>query len=78
LKAIVMWTGSTNDGRLDLQTGNPALQPGDVLLMHWRTDLAQNLLTVFDRIRSQGFAIGRLEDYLSPDQPAPARSTRTG
>jgi peptidoglycan/xylan/chitin deacetylase (PgdA/CDA1 family) len=67
-KAIVMWKGSTNDGRFDLQEG-PNLQPGDIILMHWRTDLYQNLIKVFDTVRAQGFAIGRLEDYF-PDAPA--------
>lgn len=62
-KAIVMWKGSTNDGRFDLQEG-PQLHPGDIVLMHWRTDLYQNLQRVFDVCRQQGYAIARLEDYL--------------
>ena len=37
-KAIVLWKGSTNDGRFDLQDGTQ-LTPGDVVLMHFRTDL---------------------------------------
>jgi hypothetical protein len=74
-KAVIMWKGSTNDGRLDLQEG-PELHPGDIILMHWRTDLYQNLLKVFDTVRTQGYSIGRLEDYL-PDTPTttvPAKS----
>ena len=66
-KAIIMWKGSTNDGRFDLQEG-PTLHPGDIILMHWRTDLYQNLIKVFDTVRAQGFSIGRLEDYF-PDPP---------
>jgi peptidoglycan/xylan/chitin deacetylase (PgdA/CDA1 family) len=62
-RAIVMWKASTNDGRFDLQEG-PALHPGDIVLMHWRSDLYQNLQQVFEVCRQQGFAIGRLEDYL--------------
>ncbi len=62
-KALVMWKGATNDGRLDLQEG-PNLQPGDVILMHWRPDLYQDLLTVFQRCRDEGYAIARLEDYI--------------
>jgi peptidoglycan/xylan/chitin deacetylase (PgdA/CDA1 family) len=62
-KAIVMWKGSTNDGRFDLQEG-PLLHPGDIVLMHWRTDLYKNLQKVFQTCREQGFAIARLEDYL--------------
>jgi len=73
-KAVVLWKGSTNDGRFDLQEG-PGLKPGDIILMHWRTDLYQNLLKVFDTVRAQGFSIGRLEDYL-PD-PKPVTTTTT-
>ncbi|HZP29253.1 MAG TPA: polysaccharide deacetylase family protein [Acidimicrobiia bacterium] len=73
-KAVVMWKGSTNDGRFDLQEG-PNLQPGDIILMHWRTDLYQDLLKVFDTVRTQGFSIGRLEDYF-PDPATTATAPR--
>jgi peptidoglycan/xylan/chitin deacetylase (PgdA/CDA1 family) len=62
-KAIILWEGSTNDGRFDLQQG-PQLHPGDIVLMHWRTDLYENLQQVFQVCRQQGFAIASLEDYL--------------
>jgi peptidoglycan/xylan/chitin deacetylase (PgdA/CDA1 family) len=62
-KAIVLWKGSTNDGRFDLQEG-PQLHPGDIVLMHWRTDLYANLQQVFQVCRQQGFAIASLDDYL--------------
>jgi peptidoglycan/xylan/chitin deacetylase (PgdA/CDA1 family) len=63
LKAVVLWKGSTNDGRLDLQDGTQ-LTPGDVILMHFRTDLLTNLQKVFEVCREQGFAIASLHDYL--------------
>ncbi|MFN8028297.1 MAG: polysaccharide deacetylase family protein [Acidimicrobiia bacterium] len=62
-KAIVMWKGSTNDGRFDLQDGT-ALTPGDIVLMHWRTDLLVDLQKVVQTCKEQGFTIARLEDYL--------------
>jgi peptidoglycan/xylan/chitin deacetylase (PgdA/CDA1 family) len=62
-KAIVLWKGSTNDGRFDLQDGTQ-LTPGDVVLMHFRTDLATNLQKVFEVCKQQGFAIASLQDYL--------------
>jgi peptidoglycan/xylan/chitin deacetylase (PgdA/CDA1 family) len=64
-RAVVMWKGATNDGRLDLQDGK-LLKPGDILLMHWRTDLLQNLRVVVAACKTQGFTIARLQDYLSP------------
>lgn len=62
-KAIVLWKGSTNDGRFDLQDGTQ-LVPGDVVLMHFRADLYGNLQKVFEVCKQQGFAIASLEDYL--------------
>jgi peptidoglycan/xylan/chitin deacetylase (PgdA/CDA1 family) len=62
-KAVVLWKGSTNDGRFDLQDGTQ-LTPGDIVLMHFRTDLLADLQKVFDVCRQQGFAIASLEDYL--------------
>ena len=62
-KALIQWEGSTNDGRLDLQDGTQ-LEPGDIILMHWRTDLLTNLQKVFETCREQGYAIASLEDYL--------------
>lgn len=63
-KAVVMWMGATNDERLDV-VGNK-LQAGDILLMHWRTDLYENLKLVLAQARARGLTVGRLEDYLSP------------
>jgi peptidoglycan/xylan/chitin deacetylase (PgdA/CDA1 family) len=62
--ALVMWKGSTNDGRVDLQEG--VLKPGDILLMHWRADLLENLRRVKELADAQGLRIARLEDYLQP------------
>jgi peptidoglycan/xylan/chitin deacetylase (PgdA/CDA1 family) len=63
LKAVVLWKGSTNDGRFDLQDGTQ-LTPGDIVLMHFRTDLLADLQKVFDVCKQQGFAIASLQDYL--------------
>jgi peptidoglycan/xylan/chitin deacetylase (PgdA/CDA1 family) len=63
MKAVVLWKGSTNDGRFDLQDGTQ-LTPGDVVLMHFRTDLLVDLQKVFEVCKEQGFAIASLEDYL--------------
>lgn len=63
-RALVMWTGATNDGRVDFQQGR--ITPGDILLLHWRADLLQNLRNLVALVRAQGFRIGRLEDCLAP------------
>jgi peptidoglycan/xylan/chitin deacetylase (PgdA/CDA1 family) len=76
LHAIILWRGATNDGRLDL-VGGPQYHPGDILLMHFRKDLYENLQLVFSRARAQGYRIGRLEDYLGVG-PANAMFPRGG
>jgi peptidoglycan/xylan/chitin deacetylase (PgdA/CDA1 family) len=63
-KAIVMWIASTNPGRIDFQLGT--IGPGDIFLMHWRTDLYDDLNNLLALCHQTGYAIGRLEDYLSP------------
>lgn len=63
-RAVVLWAGSTNDGKLTMQDG--LLQPGDIILMHYRTTLNADLDDVAARARAEGFRIGRLEDYLTP------------
>ncbi len=64
-RAVIMWAGSTNDGRLDLQDPAGRLHPGDIILMHWRTDLLDDLKTVVARCTEQGFTVARLEDYIA-------------
>lgn len=63
-QAVVMWAGSTNNGKLTMQAGK--LQPGDIVLMHWRDDLVDNLADVVAQCEAAGFKIARLEDYLPP------------
>ena len=65
MRAIVMWSGSTNDGRLDLQHPG-GLEPGDIILMHFRDDLRENLEVVWKAMRKAGLRPGRLEEYLPP------------
>jgi peptidoglycan/xylan/chitin deacetylase (PgdA/CDA1 family) len=62
--AVVLWTGSTNNGQLTMQ--QVSLQPGDIILMHYRDTLQADLDDVLARAKAEGFTIGRLQDYLSP------------
>jgi peptidoglycan/xylan/chitin deacetylase (PgdA/CDA1 family) len=69
MKAIVLWRGATNDGRLDIVGGQ--FHPGDILLMHFRKDLIENLHLVLQKAREQGYTIGRLEDWIGVGPPHP-------
>jgi peptidoglycan/xylan/chitin deacetylase (PgdA/CDA1 family) len=62
--AVVHWGGSTNNGVLSMQ--QEQLQPGDIILMHYRDTLREDLADVVRRAREEGFTFGRLQDYLSP------------
>jgi peptidoglycan/xylan/chitin deacetylase (PgdA/CDA1 family) len=62
LRALILWRGATNDGRLDIVSGH--FNPGDIILMHFRKDLIENLQLVLSRAQAEGYKIGRLEDYL--------------
>jgi len=59
------WRATMNDGRLDVQGGGP-LQRGDIMLMHFRPDLRQNLEVALDAARAAGLQPAPLEDYLTP------------
>jgi peptidoglycan/xylan/chitin deacetylase (PgdA/CDA1 family) len=61
-RAVVLWKGSTNNGHLTMQEG--PLQAGDILLLHWRDTLRDDIDDVVARCRQEGFTIARLEDYL--------------
>jgi peptidoglycan/xylan/chitin deacetylase (PgdA/CDA1 family) len=62
--ALVLWKGSTNDSRVDFQENE--MKPGDILLMHWRPDLLDNLKSVVTLTQAQGYKIGSLENYVGP------------
>jgi peptidoglycan/xylan/chitin deacetylase (PgdA/CDA1 family) len=65
IRAVVTWRATMNDGRLDVQGGGP-LQRGDIILMHFRPDLRQNLEIALDAARAAGLQPAALEQYLTP------------
>jgi peptidoglycan/xylan/chitin deacetylase (PgdA/CDA1 family) len=65
IRAVVMWRATMNDGRLDVQGGGP-LQAGDIILMHFRPDLRQNLDVALSAARAAGLQPAALEQYLTP------------
>lgn len=60
---LAMWTVSLPTCCLRYAEGN-SLKPGDIILTHWREDLALDLLRTFNDIKDQGFRVAALEDYL--------------
>jgi len=62
---MVLWEATVNDGVLRIQGGRDRLLPGDIILMHFRPDLSQNLSVVFAALAAEGLGVGRLEDYVN-------------
>lgn len=63
LKAIVLWSATINDGKIQYQTGSH-LVPGDIVLMHFRPKIIEDLQAFTNEIESQHLTIGKLEDWL--------------
>jgi peptidoglycan/xylan/chitin deacetylase (PgdA/CDA1 family) len=64
IRAVVMWRATVSDGVVHTQ-GEP-LQPGDIILMHFRTGLRHDLEVALDATRAAGLQPAPLEQYLTP------------
>ena len=65
MHAVVLWRASMNYGALATQGGE--LRAGDIVLMHFRPDLADNLVELFRIVNEKGLRVGRLECYVGGD-----------
>lgn len=63
LKAIVTWEAKANAGRMDYQYGN-ALRPGDIVLMHFRTEFAADFAAFRAAQLAAGLEVVLLEEFL--------------
>ncbi|MGQ5638939.1 MULTISPECIES: polysaccharide deacetylase family protein [unclassified Streptomyces] len=72
-RAIVWWRETMQVRNIQYQEPDKKLRPGDIILAHFRgpaelkgatmTEMFANLLK---RVREQGYAVARLEDYIQP------------
>lgn len=72
-RAIVWWRESMQITNMQYQTADKKLRPGDIILAHFRgpselkgTTMTKMFANLLKRIREQGFAVARLEDYIQP------------
>jgi peptidoglycan/xylan/chitin deacetylase (PgdA/CDA1 family) len=63
INAVLLWHATLNDGRVQYQQGNQ-LQPGDIILTHFRDDLYDNIRALIWQSAIQGLTIAPIEDYL--------------
>lgn len=62
---LVLWNVSLpGPGPTLRYASGDQLQAGDIILTHWRDDLADNVLSMLQQIRRQGFKVAALQDYL--------------
>ncbi|GAB2994440.1 polysaccharide deacetylase family protein [Amycolatopsis acidiphila] len=63
MRASVLWTASVNDGRVDFQEGK-RLQPGDIVLMHFRKTFTEDFAAFVDQSTRDGLTPVPLPDFL--------------
>ncbi|MET8349186.1 MULTISPECIES: polysaccharide deacetylase family protein [unclassified Micromonospora] len=64
MKAVFHWTETVHKGVVRYQTPEKVVRPGDVLLMHFRPALMDDLLAALKAIHRAGLTPALLEDYV--------------
>jgi peptidoglycan/xylan/chitin deacetylase (PgdA/CDA1 family) len=64
MRVSFFWTQTVDAGIVRYQTSKKEVKPGDVLLMHFRPALADDLIGALTAIKESGLIPARLEDYL--------------
>jgi peptidoglycan/xylan/chitin deacetylase (PgdA/CDA1 family) len=65
MKAVVLWIAKANGGSMQYQIGDH-LRPGDIVLMHFRPEFAQDMKAFVDAEKAAGLHTVLLEDWVSP------------
>lgn len=63
-KAVLHWSETVHEGKVRYQTPEKVVRPGDVLLMHFRPALMDDLLAALKAIHRAGLTPALLEDYI--------------
>ncbi len=73
LKGMMNWKESMEIHDMQYQTASHQLQPGDIILAHFRgpselkgRTMVQMFTALLRRIEAQGFTVARLDDYVHP------------
>ncbi|MDX6743110.1 polysaccharide deacetylase family protein [Actinocorallia sp. A-T 12471] len=73
MKSIILWSAEYYNGTTSPQgvrdafvrgDGGTGFKPGDIVLMHYRKGLAQQMTTILGWINEQGYKPAALENYL--------------
>ncbi|MEU4830884.1 polysaccharide deacetylase family protein [Streptosporangium sp. NPDC023615] len=65
IDALLLWTATVQPGgKIAYQVPDKRLRPGDVLLLHFRPNLARDFAILVAKIERRGFELGNLHAYL--------------
>ena len=67
MRAVVLWDATVNSGVIRTQHGGP-LEPGDIVLMHFRSTFAEDFGAVMAQVEQQGLTVGSLEKRFASNQ----------
>jgi len=64
MHAVLHWSETVNDGVVRYQTAEHRVQPGDVILMHFRATFLADVVAALTAIHAAGLTPALLENYL--------------
>ena len=69
MRALVMWSAKANGGSMQYQDGHGGLVAGDIVLMHFRPEFAQDFEAFIDAAKAAGLQPVNLSEWLRPHKP---------
>ncbi|GAA2204360.1 hypothetical protein GCM10009850_003190 [Nonomuraea monospora] len=70
MSAVLLWTATVQPGgKIAYQVPDKKLRPGDILLLHFRPNLARDFRVLVNKIKRRGYELGDLQAYLQAALP---------
>ncbi|TYB68602.1 polysaccharide deacetylase family protein [Nonomuraea sp. PA05] len=70
MSAVLLWTATVQPGgKIAYQVPDKKLRPGDILLLHFRPNLARDFRVLVNKIKRRGYELGDLQAYLEAALP---------
>ncbi|MGW0806465.1 polysaccharide deacetylase family protein [Nonomuraea sp. NPDC002799] len=70
LTTVLLWTATVQPGgKIAYQVPDKRLRPGDILLLHFRPNLARDFRVLVAKIKRRGYELGNLQAYLDAARP---------
>lgn len=63
-KVVFYWTETVDKGKVRFQTSNHVIQPGHIVLMHFRPAYGDDFTAALTRMKQSGVTPALLEDYV--------------